>query len=172
MSDFLPQYLIYLILAAIVVVPLALMWFFRYWQKKDVLGDINSLVCLLVSLPKEATVDPSASAEPVKDFKALIAPMEQFYSALTTTIHQRHFIDWLFSTPAHISLEIYSVGGVISFAIICPKRIETIVEHQVHSFFPNAQVERGVPPQLFSKESPEVAGAVFELAKNFVLPIR
>jgi len=101
MSDFLPTYLLYSILAIIIILPLALMWFFRYWQRKDALGDVNSLVCMLVSVPKEATADPHAASEPVKDFKGMIAPMEQFYSALTTIIHQRNFIDWLFSTPAH-----------------------------------------------------------------------
>lgn len=172
MSDFLPTYLIYVILAAIIIVPLALMWFFRYWQKKDALGDVNSLVCLLVSLPKEATNDPHAANEPVKDFKGLIAPTEQFYSALTTIIHQRHFIDWLFSTPAHISFEIYSVGGVISFGIVCPKRIRTIVERQVHSFFANAQINIGVPPKVFTSEQANVSGVVFEQGKNFVLPLK
>ena len=172
MSDFLPTYLLYSILAAIVILPLALMWFFRYWQKKDTLGDVNSLVCMLISVPKEATADPHAAAEPVKDFKGMIAPMEQFYSALTTTIHQRHFIDWLFSTPAHISFEIYSVGGVITFGIICPKRIRAIVERQVHSFFPNAQINLGKPPKVFTKEQPNISGVVFEQGKNFVLPLK
>ena len=172
MADFLPTYLLYSILGAIIILPLALMWFFRYWQTKDTLGDINTLVCMIVSLPKEATNDPHAAAEPVKDFKGMIAPMEQFYSALTTTIHQRHFIDWLFSTPAHISFEIYSVGGVITFGIICPKRIKTIVERQVHSFFPDAQVNLGAPPKIFSSVQPNISGVVFEQGKNFVLPLK
>ncbi|MCR4277579.1 MAG: type IV secretion system DNA-binding domain-containing protein [Candidatus Berkelbacteria bacterium] len=172
MSSFLPTYLLYTILAAIIILPLALMWFFRYWQRKDVLGDINSLICLLVSLPKEATADPHAASEPVKDFKGMIAPMEQFYSALTTIIHQRHFVDWLFSTPAHISFEIYSVGGVITFGIVCPRRIRTIVERQVHSFFPNAQINLGTPPKVFTTEQPNISGVVFEQGKNFVLPLK
>ncbi len=172
MTDFLPIYLIYIILGLIVIIPLGLMWFFRHWQKKDTLGDVNTLVCLLVSLPKEASADPHAAAAPVKDFKGLIEPMEQFYSALTTIIHQRHFIDWLFSTPAHVSFEIYSVGGVITFAIICPKRIKTIVERQVHSFFQQAQINIGLPPKIFTKEQPNIAGVVFEQSKNFVLPLK
>jgi len=172
MSDFIPTYLIYIILVVIVVIPLGLKWFFRYWQKKDTLGDVNSLVCLLVSLPKEATNDPHAANEPVKDFKGMIAPMEQFYSALTTIIHQRHFIDWLFSTPAHVSFEIYSVDGVITFGIVGPKRIKTIVERQVHSFFPNAQLTLGAPPKIFTTEQSNVSGVVFEQGKNFVLPLK
>lgn len=172
MSSFLPTYLLYLILAIIIALPIALTWFFRFWQKKDALSDVNSLVCMLVSVPKDATAQPNATTEPVKDFKDLIAPMEQFYSSLTTIIHQRHFIDWLFSTPAHVSFEIYSVGGVISLAIICPRRIQTIVERQIHSFFTDAVVELGKPPKLFSREQAGVAGVVFETDKNFVLPLK
>lgn len=171
MSDLLSNYLLYALIGFVIIVPLFLMWFFRFWQKKDLISDVNSLVCLSVSLPKGDRVDPNSKSDTVKDFKELIAPMEQFYSALTTTIHQRNFIDWLFSTPAHISFEIYSVGGVISLAIVCPKRIRTIVERQIHSFFPHAEVSATKPPKIF-ESNVVTKGVVFEQAKNFVLPIR
>lgn len=171
-SDLLPSSLLIGIFIIIIGLPIGLMLFLRFWQKRDTVSDVNSLVCMLVSLPKDAAKSPTAANEPLKDFKDLIAPMEQFYSSLTTTIHQRHFIDWLFSTPAHISFEIIASGGVISFAIVCPKRIQSIVERQLQSFFPHSEVTYGRAPQIFSSETPGIAGAVFEQAKNFILPIK
>ncbi len=161
-----------IILALIVIVPLVLTLVIRSFQNKENWEDTSSLVSMLVSLPRDNQRDNNAANEPVKDFKDLIAPMEQFYASLTTIIHQRNFIDWLFSTPAHISLEIISSGGVISFVIVAPKRIQQIVERQLQSYFPHAEISLAAPPQLFTKETPAVTGVVFEQAKNFVLPIK
>jgi len=169
--EFIAQYLIYFLGLVIIGLPLGLMVFLRHAQKQDAVTDVNSLVCMTVSLPKEAR-GANDAPEPVKDFKDLIAPMEQFYSSLTTIIHQRNFIDWLFSTPAHVSFEISAADGVIYFVIVCPKRIKEIVERQLHSYFPHAEVVMSKPPKLFGSSAKVVAGAVIEQAKSFVLPIK
>ncbi|MEX2012406.1 MAG: type IV secretion system DNA-binding domain-containing protein [Patescibacteria group bacterium] len=148
------------------------MLFFRLFQKKDTVADVKSLVCLVVAIPKESAKTAAEQNKGGQDFKDLISPMEQFFASLTTIIHQRHFIDWLFSTPAHISFEISSVGGSIQFSIVCPKRIKSIVERQLHSYFPTAEVHYASPPPIFSMSNPAIAGAVMEQAKNFVLPIK
>ncbi|MEX1051976.1 MAG: type IV secretion system DNA-binding domain-containing protein [Patescibacteria group bacterium] len=167
-----PTYVLYLVLGIVVVVPVGLMLFVRYFQQKDAIADIKTLVCLVVSIPRESAKAAAEQNKAGEDFKDLISPMEQFLASLTTIIHQKHFIDWLFSTPAHVSFEIASVGGVTQFSIICPKRIKTIVERQLHSFFPTADVQHGSPPAIFSASNPAVAGAVFRQAKNFILPIK
>jgi len=159
------------VIGIVICLPICLRLILKYWQRKDVLLNINTLTCLLVTLPRENMPKAEEASGPVKDFRDLISPMEQLYSSLTTTIHQRHFIDWLFSTPAHISLEISSVGGTISFALLCPKRITKIVERQIHSYFPFAELTYGPPPRLFEGEQKVAVGAVFQQAKSFVLPI-
>ncbi|HSX42100.1 MAG TPA: type IV secretion system DNA-binding domain-containing protein [Candidatus Saccharimonadales bacterium] len=161
-----------IILLIIVLVPLALMLLVRFFQRREDLTDTGSLVCMLVSLPRDNQRDDKSVNEPVKDFKDLIAPMEQFFGSLTTIIHQRNFLDWLFSNPAHVSFEIISSGGVISFAIVAPKRVQQVIERQLQSYFPHAEITLGPPPRLFTKETPVVAGAIFQQAKNFVLPIK
>jgi len=163
---------VYLIIGLLVGLPLVLTFAIRSWQRRDTMEDVKSLVALTISLPRESTRNPNEASEAPKDFKDLIAPMEQFLSSLTTTIHQRSFVGWLFSTPAHVSLELSAVGGVLQFTIVCPKRIRTIVEHQVHSFFPHAEISYGVPPQVFSTEHQFISGVVFEQAKSFVLPLK
>lgn len=172
MLDSLPNYLFLVIITFVLVVPIGLTIFLRYFQKKDTLDDVRSLVAMTVTLPRDGQKRGDQGNEPVKDFKDLIAPMEQFYASLTTTIHQKGFIDWLFSTPAHISFEITSVGGVIQFFIVCPKRIQAIVERQLHSYFAAAEIQYTVPPSIFTPESPALAGMVMEQAKSFILPIK
>ncbi len=169
MTDIFAQLLIFGLVLVVIGIPLGMMVLLRRAQRQEMLGDINTLVCLSVSLPKNN--DPDNKEAP-KDFKDLIAPMEQFYASITTIIHQRSFIDWLFSTPAHISFEMVAVGGMIHFYILCPERIRDLVERQLHSYFPDAHVNIVVPPKFFTSKKPKVAGAVFELAKSFVLPLR
>ncbi len=167
-----PTYILYLILGFVIIIPAGLMLFVRHFQKKDAVADVTTLVCMVVSIPRESAKAAAEQNKAGEDFKDLISPMEQFFSSLTTIIHQKHFVDWLFSTPAHVSFEIGSVGGVTQFSIICPKRIKTIVERQLHSFFPTAEVHYGAPPAIFSASNPAIAGVVFQQAKNFILPIK
>lgn len=171
MDSFIPLNIFFAIAGVVLLIPVALALLIRFWQRSDMVNDIKTLVSMTVTVPRESNGGQQTN-EPVKDFKDLIAPMEQFYSSLTTTIHQRHFIDWLFSTPAHISFEISSVGGIISFIIVCPKRIQQIVERQLHSFFPYAEVIMAAPPTVFTAEAPAITGIVFEQAKNFILPLK
>ena len=170
--DSIPTFILYIIFALIIIIPVGVMLFLRYFQKKDSVSDIKSMICMIVSIPKESAKTAASQNKGHEDFKDLISPMEQFFSTLTTIIHQKHFVDWLFSTPAHVSFEITSVGGTIQFSVICPKRIKSIVERQLHSHFPTAEIEYGVPPSIFSISNPGIAGVTMQQAKSFVLPIK
>lgn len=167
--DWLSQALIYILGAILLALPLGLMFFLSRSQRKETLADINSMICLNVAVPRETE---AKSGEVPKTFKDLLSPMEQFYASLTTIIHQRNFVDWLFSTPAHVSFEITAANGVITFSVICPKRIKDIVERQIHSYFPFAEITASKPVKIFLPGSKAVAGTVLEQAKSFVLPIR
>lgn len=163
--------LFYVFLAAVILFPLLSMVLLRFYQRRDKLKDVNSLVCLNVAIPRDLGIRGVEAGSVPKTLQDLIAPMEQFYASLTTIIHQRHFLDWLFATPASVSFEVSSVGGVISFSIVCPRRIQAIIERQLHSYFPFAEAVLGRPPAIFAPHA-AVAGAVFYQAKNFVLPLR
>ncbi len=161
--------LIYIVGAVLLGVPVGLMFFLSRAQRQETLADINTMVCMSVAVPRTVK---TAEQETPKDFKELIAPMEQLFSSLTTIIHQRNFVDWLFSTPAHVSFEITAADGIIHFFIVCPKRVQNIVERQLHSYYPQAELTVTKPVKVFRKESKAVAGAVIEQAKSFVLPIK
>lgn len=168
----LPLSTLLIVIGLIIIIPVGLSFLLRFWQRKDAAGDVKTLVAMTITLPRQGERTQAQSNEPLKTFQDYIAPMEQFYSSLTTIIHQRSMVDWLFSTPAHVSFELTSVGSVIAFTIVCPKRIQQIVERQLHSFYPVAEVTLGAPPAIFTKESPVIAGVVLEQAKNFILPIK
>lgn len=170
-TNFSPVYL-EILLALVIIIPIGLALLLRYLQRRDNFSDINSLVYLIVTLPRGEFKTAKESNEPVKDFKEMIAPMEQLYASLTTIIHQRNLVDWLFSTPAHISFELTAVGGIIQFAVVCPKRIRSLVERQIQSYFPHSEIEVGRPPKLFTKENPFISGAVLEQEKSFILPVK
>ena len=121
--DSIPTFILYIIFALIIIIPVGVMLFLRYFQKKDSVSDIKSMICMIVSIPKESAKTAASQNKGHEDFKDLISPMEQFFSTLTTIIHQKHFVDWLFSTPDHVSFEITSVGGTIQFSVFVLKEL-------------------------------------------------
>jgi len=164
--------LIYTLIIVIVAFPIGFIWFYMSWKKKDMLEDINNLSCMSVSVPKEVQRNQNEENRPIKNFQDLIAPNEQMLSALTTIIHHRNIFNWFFNTPTHVSFELISLNGAITLYVICPKKIQSVVERQIHSYFPEAEIILTTPPKIFSEEFPAIEGAVFEQAKSFVLPIK
>lgn len=160
------------ILIIIAAVPLVLRFVVKNMRSKAAQSDLLSLVCMQISLPKQLQKTALEQNEPVKDFKDVISPMEQFFASLSQNIHNSGMTDWLFSTPSHISFEIISIGNAISFYIICPKAISTQIERNLHSHFPYAEIDYKAPSKMFSKDFPGIAMATFEQSKPFVLPIK
>ena len=160
------------LIAIIIAFPLGILYFYMYWQKKDMIEDVNNLTCMNVSVTKENQKSPTDEQTPIKDFRDLISPMEQLFASLTSVIHNKSIIQWLFNTPMHISFELISEHGAISLYILCPKKIQQMVERQIYSYFPSAEILLTAPPKVFEKDSPAISGVVFEQAKNFVLPIK
>lgn len=139
-------------------------------QKKYEIENIVSLVSMYVTVPKEAP--HSNNREENKNFKDLIAPMEQFLSSLTMIVHKKNYFDWQFNAHQHISFEIITSSSGIVFVVVVPKKIMTIVERQIQSFYPHAEISFEKPPALITKESQEIAGAVLNQSKSYILPIK
>lgn len=167
------SFILLLILVILLIgVPIVMRYFLKQLRRKEAIKDSKSLVSMRVSIPRLMHKSPLEQNEPMKDFKEMISPMEQFFASMTVNIHQRSFLDWLFSTPSHISFEIVSVGNAISFFVVFPKQLKSTIERQLHSFFPFAEIEYCAPPKMFNDENPAIKMAEFELVKPYVLPIK
>lgn len=109
----------------------------------------SKLVSMKVVLPRsDSKIDQEKRTE--KDFKEKIAIMEQLFRALNeikdlTFWQVVHF--WIFRYST-ISFELFLENGLIAFYILCPPKLASIVEKQITSFYPNAEVALKKAPEV------------------------
>ncbi len=160
-------FLILILIAAIGMV-LALVYFLvadtirkRSWGPR-----ILDSVFLEVSVPKN---NSQHEQEAQKEEKDMISIAEQFFSTIT---HEgasglSHFL----GVDDYISFEIAAVGKKISFYINVPKKLQMLIEKQLHAQYPNAHIDVVKPYKVFQKGA-KYAGAELNLQKDYIFPIR
>ncbi len=67
-----------------------------------------------------------------------IEAAESFFTSLYSIF--RHGIHGIWQGQEHIGFEIVSVGGIIKFFVTAPNELASLVEKQIHSFYPEAEV--------------------------------
>src|SRR3989338_5983828 len=136
-------------------------------RKKMWVPRILDSVFLEISLPKENT---DSEKEPQKEEKDMIAIAEQFFATILETRHQ-HDLKHFLGINDYISLEIAAVGKKISFYINVPKKLQSLIEKQLHAQYPTAHIEQVKPYNIFVNK-PQVAAAELALQKKYVFPVR
>lgn len=158
----------WLILAAILGLVGLLLYFLAMdiLRKKTWAPRILNSVFLEVSIPKENS-DPEQKAQ--KEEKDIIGIAEQVYATIGTTEggDLKHFL----GINEYISFEIAAHEKKISFYINVPKRLQNLVEKQLHAQYPAAQIEVIKPYNIFSRDS-FVAAAELTLQKSYSFPLR
>ena len=132
----------------------------------------KSLVKMKVTLPRvESKVDQEKRTE--KDFKEKIAIMEQLYRALweVRSLNIWQIIHFWFFRYRVISFEIYVEKGLITFYVVTEPKLASIVEKQITSFYPEAEITPGDTPEICPKGYKLVAyNMLFQ--KKFMYPLR
>lgn len=137
-----------------------------YMRKRTWAPRILNSVFFEVSLPKDVAQNEQ---EPQKEEKDLIAIAEQFFSTITHQAEKdlHHFL----GINDYLSFEIAAIGKKISFYINVPKKLESLVEKQLHAQYPKAQIDVVKPYNIFHKGS-KVAAAELLLQRDYAFPIR
>lgn len=121
----------------------------RYWYAYRA-G--KKLVSMKVILPRsDSKMDQEKRTE--KDFKEKIAIMEQLFRAINevkdlTFWQVIHF--WIFRYIT-ISFELFVEEGQIAFYVLCPRKLISIIEKQITSYYPNADVSLQPTPDIWPK---------------------
>jgi hypothetical protein len=138
---------------AILIVALAGCYFF--WFRKS-----SALKCSLGFVLYEVSM-PRAKKEEGKDFKSIIAKMEQFYAGMSE--FKPYFVLELVSPATQDETNFYAA---------IPRSQASFFEKQLHSVFPEAEIrEEKSDYNIFKFRSPNI-GAVLELKESHVLPIK
>ena len=125
------------------------------------------MTTLLISVPKEVKQqDEKAEAQ-----KEAIAVMEQLFAGLS---HIREgVIKRLIYGPFYLSFEIATPidSKEIFFYVSVPKKFREIIEKQIHSFYPAAEVRVQEDYNVFVPDGGSAA-AYMTLKKSFIFPIK
>jgi len=131
------------------------------------------MVFLKIAVPQlESKEDKERESEAFstgKDFKEVLGVMNHLYTSLHS-IHGSRFKDKIHGQD-FISLEYAVFESEIHFYIVCPKDLESLVEKQLTSFYPDCFIEK-VPDYNIFKKGMKTSGHYMRLAKDFIIPFK
>ncbi|HRY82320.1 MAG TPA: type IV secretion system DNA-binding domain-containing protein [Candidatus Moranbacteria bacterium] len=106
-------------------------------------------------------------------WKEEIGAMEQLLMSLSAVNDRRNFFKRLIFGSPSISFEIANSAKSeeIIFYVAIPKKFRESIEKQIHSFFPNAMMEKSQDYNIFFPGS-VTSASIIKLKNKFTLPIR
>lgn len=126
------------------------------------------LVFLRVTLPKKDS-DLDEKKETTKDFKEMVALMEQLLSSLKST-YSHKILKKLLGQDT-ISLEYVAHKQEILFYIVCSRNYIKLVEKQINGFYPDAVVEETKEVNIFAGKK-HISSTYICTKKPFFYPIK
>jgi len=158
------------ILILIALLGFAGMFFYFYLlgslRKRTWLPRLKQSVFLEISVPKDSAAQDQEARQEEKD---MIAVAEQFFGTISELAEK----DWnhLLGIDDYISLEIGAHAKKITFYINVPKRLQSVVEKQLHAQYPKAQIDKVKIYNIFQPNA-ATTGAEVGLQKDFIHSLR
>lgn len=130
------------------------------------------MVFLQVLIPrKESEKDKQETTSGMfnEGFKEAVGVMDQFYANLHGIASNR--LRAFIYGNEFLSFEYVSLGEEVLLYVVCPRKLATLIEKQITSFYPEAVVEQVPDYNIFLPESKQVA-TYMRLTKHVGYPIR
>ena len=127
----------------------------------------------IVRVTKVNKDDTSRGSGEREGWKEEIGAMEQLLTTLAKIKRQSPWIMRLFYNAPYISFEIAnpSDSEEIVFFVAVSKKFRESIEKQIHSFFPDASIEKVSDYSIFSPGS-FTSSAILELKNKYALPLK
>jgi hypothetical protein len=144
--------------------------FFRFRAQINYSMNMDLEVVRVTKLDKKEHNSGSGQSE---SWKEEIGAMEQLLTTLSKIKKNKSFLWGLFYDTPCISLEIAnpSDSEEIFFYVAMAKKIKSTVEKQIHSYFPNASIEK-IPDYTIFYPGSFTASAILVLKNKHALPIK
>lgn len=145
-----------------------------FFQYREQLNESMNMDIEIVRVAKERDEeDKSQTSGERAMWKEEISRMEQFLTTLASIKQKRSFVSRIFYDNPYISLEIANPSNSeeIFFYVAFPKKFREAIEKQIHSYFPDASIEKASDYTIFSPGS-YTAISILELNKKHSLPIK
>lgn len=147
---------------------LAFRFYFDRAKNKKAIADAKDLVALKVLVPKGIGKQEEGEEGP-REFREVVSVAEQFLASFSS-LHEQSLNKRIFGQE-RISFEIIAKDNLISFFIFAPSAFKELIERQLQSFYPDAQIQETDQFKIFSNPV-FVAGRFFKTSKNLVFPIK
>ena len=163
-SGFDPIIVAVLIVVGAILIALIVYLYVKF-AKRTMAKRANDLVLLEVKLPKKFE---KPEYEQLKSIANITAIADQFFTSLSSLYDGS--LKGLFSQPI-ISFEYVSKDCEIIFYVGVPAQYQQLVEKQIHSFYPSANVEPSGDFRVF-KEGLKIAYGTVSTSRSYVYPIK
>ncbi|MBI4975792.1 DUF87 domain-containing protein, partial [Candidatus Peregrinibacteria bacterium] len=148
--------------------------FVKYLRYRSNLERSFNMVFLEIKVPrKESKEDREVESEQYsnqKDFKEITGGiMTQFFESL----HGIYIKEWynLFTAQDFMSFEYAVLDAQVHFFVVCPRKLQSLIEKQLTAFYPDAYVEQAEDYNIFRPNS-QVVSAYIVTKKKFWYPIK
>lgn len=139
-------------------------------RKKNDLARSLDFVFLQVMIPKkESKDDMERERDQTTEFRKVIGVMEHLYSSLHGI--STGGIKAFFKGQDFLSLEYIATEGEIKFFVGCPRELQSVVEKQITSFYPEALIDPSEAPQIFAEKSFQASNSL-TLKRDFFVPFK
>lgn len=139
--------------------------YFQILKKRMVAMITRSLNSKLISVSLPRNVEKEQRPD-----KEIIAPMEQFYSALSS-LHMKKERWWMTRQYIVLEMAVPHVGEQISFYVSARNRIMPDIQKQIYAYFPNAQISEVQDYNIFNPTGVS-SGCYLKLENSSALPIK
>jgi len=141
---------------------------FRAHVNRSLNMDLDIVRVIRISKPQDKEERKSNEA-----WKEEIGPMEQLLVSLSNVREKAGIWHRFIYDKPSIVFEIANAAGdeEIVFYVAFPKKFRETVEKQIHSFYPNAVIEKAKDYNIFTPGS-FTSAAVLSLKRQYILPIK
>ncbi|MFA7257721.1 MAG: hypothetical protein WC047_09130, partial [Kiritimatiellales bacterium] len=139
---------------------------YQRYLKKQLVSRANDLILLEVKVPKKFE---RHEYESLKNISEITSYTEQLFSSLGSLYEGG--LKGLFLGQPTISCEYVAKEKEIIFFIGVPRSLQSLVEKQIQSFYPNSNIEPSSEFKIF-EEGLEIAYGSVATSRSFVFPIK
>lgn len=159
-------YIIATVLVLVAVLSVGVYFLYKILKKKHFTQRANDLVMLEVRVPKKFEKEEYESLKTVAEITSV---MDQLFSSLAS-IYQGGFRGLLEGQPI-ISFEFVAKNKEIIFFVGVPRSLQSLIEKQIHSFYPNANIEPSGDFRIFKEDLAKSCGIV-NTSRSYIYPIK
>ncbi len=128
-------------------------------------------VILLVRVPKEVHEGQEKKDLTKEIIQGDISPAEDLFAAIGGLKSPKGWRTFLWGREDHVSFEIVSHLGQISFYVAVPQYLKQYLEQQIHGQYPHAQISEVEDYNIFSSQC-YISGACLVFSRAIIYPIK